>query len=162
MQNYKEIFSFEDLEAIKDLMEEISPDLLPRKIKDLSDYLREGYKYAANVKDDRVKKIDITQHVDLIHTLCRMADDMLKVDENSGWAYRMPDGKAFTMDPFFDFCDSLVEVEWTDLVDNLEELMEVLANYANESNVWNFKECSFTLKRLHFLFSRLNNRIQNN
>lgn len=160
MQNYREFFTFHQLETIKDMLDELQASDLPRRIKSLSEYLRDGYKYAANVNDPRVQKWDITAHVDLIHTLCMMSADMLKVEEEHGWILKMPDGQMLALNPFFDFCDSLTEPEWVDLVDNLAELKEVMRNYLNETNVWQFKECGDTLTRLHFFFHRLNLLIQ--
>lgn len=161
MQNYKEIFTLASLDAINALYDSIPAPELPNRIKAIADYLREGYRYAANVKDDRVRRIDTSQHTDLIHTLHIMASEINKPQENFGIIIRHESGHQLAIAPFLDFCEMSSEVEWVDIVDNLEELMSVLSNYLNESNVWAFKECQQTVSYLHEMLSKINRIIQN-
>lgn len=153
MRNYKQILSIDSMEHFVSIYEAIPAPQLPQRIKQVCDYLREGYRYAANVQDTRVRKMDISAHTDLMHTLQKMVDAMNKPEENLGFAFRLEDGHVISLAPFFDLFDLWSErSEWHDLVDNLQELLAVLANYLNDSNVWAYKECVETITNLHFIF----------
>jgi len=153
MQNYKQILSIASLEHFVSIYEVIPAAQLPHRIKQVCDYLRDGYKYAANVQDGRVRKMDISAHTDLMHTLHIMVAAMNNPEENLGFSFRLPDATVVSLAPFFDLFDLWSDrSEWHDLVDNLQELLAVLANYLNESNVWAYKECVETITHLHFIF----------
>ena len=161
MQNYKQILSIASLEHFASIYEVISADQLPGRIKKVCDYLRDGYKYAANVQDGRVQKMDISTHTELMHTLHLMVAEMNKPEESLGFAFRLPGGSFVSLSPFFDLFDLWSErSEWLDLVDNLQELLAVLANYLNESNVWEYKECVETITHLHFIFELIYQEIE--
>jgi hypothetical protein len=161
MQNYKELFTLSNLDAINALYDSIPANELPKRIKSVCDYLREGYKYASNVDDDRVRKMDITVHTELIHTLHIMASEMNKPKDHLGFTIRHESGCEIALEPFFDFCEIFTEEEWIDLVDNLDELRTVLSNYLNDSNVWAYKECVETISYIHEMMSSFNTHIQN-
>ena len=161
MQDYKEIFKLSNMDAVIALYDSIPADKLPIRIKAVCDYLRDGYKYAANVKDERVKKWDITRPTDIMHTLFIMATEMNKPEENLGFTIRLDSGHQISLAPFLDLCELWVEAEWIDLVDDLDELRNVLSNYLNESNVWAYKECVDTVNLLHEMFHNLNICVQN-
>jgi hypothetical protein len=160
MPNYKQILGFQILETIPNMLGEIPNAEFAARIKALSDYLREGYKYAANVNDPRVRKIDITRHADHIHLLIMMAQDMVKADVNFSWMYKRIDGTIISVEPIFDFCEDMTADDWTDFIDDLEDLRKVMINYVNPSNVWEFRDCSDILERLYSIFSELNKTVQ--
>ena len=161
MQNYKQILSIASLENFTSIYEIIPAAQLPSRIKQVCEYLRDGYKYAANINDDRVIKMDISTHTDLMHTLLIMVTEMNKPDNSLGLSFRLPDTSTITLTPFFDLFDLWSDrSEWRDLVDNLQELLAVLANYLNESNVWAYKECVETITHLHFIFEIIYEEIE--
>lgn len=160
MQDYKQIFRLSNLDIINALYDSIAAPELPERIRHIADYLRDGYKYAANVKDQRVRRMDITAHTDLIHTLHIMASEIIKPEDHHGVCIRHESGHLLAVAPFIDFCEMFTEPEWRDLVDNLDELRDVLSNYLNESNVWAFKECLETINYLYEMLSQINEIIE--
>lgn len=160
MQNYKQILNISTLEHFVSIYEIIPPDQLPHRIKQVCDYLRDGYKYAANIQDGRVQKMDISAHTELIHTLHLMVSEMNNSEGHLGFSFRLED-KLVSLAPFFDLFDLWSDrAEWRDLVDNLQELLAVMANYLNESNVWAYKECVETITHLHFIFEMIYHEIE--
>lgn len=90
-----------------------------------------------------------------------MVVEMNKPEENLGLSYRLCDGSIITWAPFFDLFDLWSDrSEWRELVDNLQELIRVLANYLNESNVWAYKDCMDTVTLLHFIFENIYKRLE--
>lgn len=160
MAIYRELLTIDNLKELYALFDDISPKDLPEKVGKISSYLRDGYKYAANVSDERVKKMDVTVHTDLIHMMHKLFCEMLKTnDDPVFFAMQNYDGTLLNLEAFFDFLDALDSLE--DAVDHLEELDRVLLNYVNESNVWTYKECSKTVASIHFLMKRILTFTQN-
>jgi hypothetical protein len=145
MQIYKNLITVENLEEFNLIFGSTNPNALPEKIKKVCTYLREGYKYAANVKDDSVIQMDITAHTDLVHTLHQCTSDMAS-DKGTGIYIALDCGAQVNMGPLFDFLDSMDSME--DTVDNLEELERVLENYLNETNIKEYKECKYVIGQI--------------
>jgi|GEM_PF-2052462 len=160
MPIYREILTFQHVEQIYYLFEAIEAAKLPEKISQISDYLREGYRYASNVNDERVRKMDVTRHTDLIHLLHLCAQEMLKPEPARFLAVHLDCGTVINLEAFLDFLDSLDEVD--EAVDDLEELDRVLQNYLNDSNVWKYRECSATVREILYLMRRISQFIKSN
>lgn len=99
-------------------------------------------------------------HTDLIHTIYLMAVSMNESQEDLGVWIKVPDGKLISIAPLLDLFETLNKAEFQDMVDNLEEIRQVLSNYLNESNVWEYKKCTETVGYLHEMMERLNHIVQ--
>lgn len=159
MAIYREILTFQNVEEIYHLFDMIEAAKLPDKVAQISAYLRDGYRYASNVKDDRVKQWDVTRHTDLIHLLHRCSVEMLKPEETRFMALHLDDGTVINLEAFFDFLETIDSL--SEAVDDLQELDRVLQNYLNESNIWQYRECSATVREMLYMLDRLDQFIKN-
>lgn len=155
MQNYREKLTINHLKAIGDFYDSIPADMVPARLKDLTDYLTAGYKYVSKTKDDRFMKWDISLHSDMIHELILVTIEMNKPAEPLGLTIHLGEGKYVSLDPFFEYLEAMTERDFLEVIENLEELRDVLQNYLNETNIWAFKEVSTTVILLHELMSNL-------
>lgn len=153
MPIYREILTFQNLEEIYDLFDAIEAAKLPTAISQISAYLREGYRYASNVKDERVRQMDVTRHTDLIHLLHGCAQGMLHPKPSRFMSLHLDCGTVINLEAFFDFLDELDSID--EAVDDLEELDRVLQNYLNESNIWQYRDCSATVRQVLGLMKRI-------
>ena len=153
MPIYREILTFQNVEDIYHLFDMIEAAKLPEKVSQISAYLRDGYRYASNVKDDRVRKMDVTRHTDLIHLLHLCSQEMLKPQTSRFVSLHLDCGTVINLEAFFDFLETLDSLD--DAVDDLEELDRVLQNYLNESNLWQYRECSATVREILYLMRRI-------
>ena len=155
MQNYREKLTINHLQCIGDFYESIKAEIVPARVKAVADYLTAGYKYVSKTEDDRFMKWDISMHNEMIHTLVLVTLDMNKAAEQTGLVMHIGDGKYVSLDPFFYYLESMDDRDFSEVIENLEELRDVLQNYLNETNIWAFKEVSDTVRLLHELMSNL-------
>ena len=156
MPIYKNLIKVESLEKFYWLYEFIDPEELPGKIKMVICYLRDGYKYAENDNDLGCKKMDISRHTDLIHSLYICTSEMLD-KKTSGLYIHLEDGKRINMEPFFEFLDRIEHYD--DIIDDFEELGRVLENYLNDTKVKEFTASKKVVGEIHFLLSSIHREL---
>ena len=155
MQNYREKLTINHLKAIGDFYDSIPADMVPARLKDLTDYLTAGYKYVSKANDDRFLKRDISLHNEMIHELILVTIEMNKPAEPLSLVICLGEGKYVSLDPFFEYLESMSDLDFSEMIENMVELRDVLQNYLNETNIWAFKEVSDTVRLLHELMSNL-------
>jgi hypothetical protein len=153
MPIYREILTFQNLEELYYLFEVIDASKLPDKVRQIAAYLQDGYQYTCIAKDARIKKMDLIRHTELIDVLHKCADGMIKPYQTRFMAVHLDDGTVINLEAFFNFLDELDCIN--ECIDDLEELERVLQNYLNESNIWQYRECSGTVREILSLMKRI-------
>lgn len=146
MTKLRKKITVENLYIISDFFETLTISEFRDSIDLISIYLQDGYKYACNVKDQSIKKLSISQYIDILDTLKICAESMMEAENYRHCSMSLSKDKSINLEPFFDLLETLesMSYNYTDIL----TIEKVMKNFLHSSNIIEYKQGSEMISEL--------------